>query len=133
MKQMSYLLFFVIRIIILYMFYLMYQFVINGSLFGQICYVLLFVIYYFCRDINLEYNLGLVKKQKQSVKMSIISGVVNLLVNTVLLILILQGLLDVVFLIFVVEYVYKIMFDRSLFEVLLCDRIFVGDDYEDKI
>ncbi len=130
MKQINYLLYYLVKIIILYLFYLMYEFVINGSLFGQICYVLIFVIYYFCRDINLEYKLGVVGIADKNLKTSLITAFINLVLNAILLVFIIKGYIDIVFIIFIVDYLYKMIFNRSLLEIILLDNEHMGVSHE---
>lgn len=130
MKQINYLLYYLVKIIILYLFYLMYEFVINGSLFGQICYVLMFVIYYFCRDINLEYKLGIVSIADKNLKTSLITAIINLVLNAILLVFIIKGYIDIVFIIFIVDYFCKMIFNRSLLEIILLDNEHMGVSHE---
>ena len=130
MKQINYLLYYLVKIIILYLFYLMYEFVINGSLFGQICYVLMFVIYYFFRDINLEYKLGVVSIADKNLKTSLITAFINLVLNAILLVFIIKGYIDIVFIIFIVDYLSKMIFNRSLLEIILLDNEHMGVSHE---
>lgn len=123
MKNLNYGLYYLIQLMVLYIFYLLYNIASNEEIFGQILYIVIFVLYYFCRDINLELVLGNVKQKPTSLKVQIYSGIVNLLINWLLLSIMLKGYLLLVVFYLLVNFICKVSLGLSFCEIICGYRL----------
>lgn len=128
MRYINYGLYYIIQLVVLYAFFLLYTIAINGQLFGQICYITMFVLYYFCRDINVELLIGNVKQHPQKLVTQIYTGVINLVINWILVSFIVKGYIAIVMLYLVINFVGKISADLSLAEIIGGYRIGIEEE-----
>ena len=88
----------------------------------------MFVLYYFCRDINVELLIGNVKQQPQKLVTQIYTGVINLVINWILVSFIVKGYIAIVMLYLVINFVGKVRADLSLAEIIGGYRIGIEEE-----
>lgn len=128
MRYINYGLYYIIQLVVLYAFFLLYNIAINGQLFGQICYITMFVLYYFCRDTNVELLIGNIKQDPQKLITQIYSGVINLAINWILVSIVAKGYMAIVMLYLVINFVGKVSANLSLAEIIGGYRLHIEEE-----
>ena len=128
MRYINYGLYYIIQLVVLYAFFLLYNIAINGQLFGQICYITMFVLYYFCRDTNVELLIGNIKQDRQKLITQIYSGVINLAINWILVSIVAKGYMAIVMLYLVINFVGKVSANLSLAEIIGGYRLHIEEE-----
>lgn len=133
MKYINFAIFHMIRILVLYLFYLIYLTTQDQVIFVQMFYVLIFSMYYFCRDINLEFIFSKVSYGNETVLKSIIHGFINLIINYILMFFIVHNALNIVLCYFIVNYIFKVIFDQSIEEIIFGTKYIIEESNAYKI